>query len=98
MEAAAPSLPEFDAVRNDPVAAPLRRSWHFLAEAVLGLGEAGFEHTTIGQNFALRRGPGAEPACHRPGREIGVGLRGLDFLRATFDANLAFQLDPMEQQ
>src|SRR5512134_943125 len=91
-------LPELHRLRQQPVAAPVRRARRVLAVLVLHALEGALQRCTVGHALALCRGPGGEPGAERPRVEIGVGVRCRDFLRAALDAHLALELRPQEHQ
>src|SRR5437773_10543571 len=69
------SLPEFDGGWHDAIAAPERRTRDRpVAELSQQLRASRFQNAPIGDDLALRRGPGADAAAARPALEIGVGF------------------------
>src|SRR3546814_10030891 len=57
VQAAGPALPELPLVRDDPVAAPVRRPRHLVGEALLGGGQVPVEVLPAGDDLRLRRRP-----------------------------------------
>ena len=92
-------LPELDQQRLQPEARPVRRPRH-LADDMLG---RDFRHALLQREAALQRPrlvgrPGADLAAAGAGGEIGVGLLGRGRRYRPFDAHLATQRLPVEQQ
>ena len=100
MQAIAAALPEFDGVGEEAIAAPEIGSGHVREAGKTGLefGEAGFECGAVGDRGALVRDPGAELAAARAGSEVGGGFFARHAGDAAFDADLAFELSPVEGQ
>ncbi len=75
VEAVLTADPEFDEVRHQAKARPVRWPWNGLP-LVLGLdfGEARLQRRSAGQRGALVRGPRADLAPARPGSEVGDPL------------------------
>src|SRR3546814_17363060 len=66
VQAAGPALPELPLVRDDPVAAPVRRPRHLVGKALVGGGQVPGEVLTAGHDLRLRRSP------RPPDRKSGV--------------------------
>src|SRR3970282_2047298 len=66
------SLPEFERLRHQAVAAPWRRARHGIGVLPREGGEAALERTAARHEGALRRGPGRELAAARPRSEIFI--------------------------
>src|SRR5258706_14489123 len=92
------ALPELDRLRDEPVAAPVRRARRMVAELALLFREQFLQNRAIGHPFALRRGPGREARAQRTGREVGVRFLGADFLDHALDPHLALQIRPEEHR
>src|SRR5690606_2365949 len=97
MQAARPALPELDAVRQQPIAAPMWRAVRSLIEeALFGLHHQVFQLGAVPDHPALRRGPGTDAAAQRADLEVTVGFGSCDALHAPFNAHLALQAGPEE--
>ena len=57
-----------------------------------------FERRATGDDAALLRRPRAQPVPARPAREVRVGLLRREHRDRAFDAHLAFEFVPIEQQ
>ena len=99
VQPAGPTLPELDGLGIHPVAAPVLGA-RDLAVGILAIefASAGFELHAIGYDFALLRGPGAQPGAGRAALEVGVGFLGRDALDRPFDPHLALQVVPVENE
>jgi len=74
MQPGASALPEFDAVRDQAVASPMRGSWHVAVPVFFfELGFDLFENRSVVDYLALRRGPSADLAAEWAAFEIGIG-------------------------
>ncbi len=67
-----------------------------VGETPLGVREQPFQLGAIGDDPALRRGPGAQATAQRTHLVVGVGFLGSDLLDVAFDAHLALQRRPEE--
>src|SRR6266545_6032869 len=92
------ALPEFDRLRHDAVAAPVRWPRRALAVALARLFHRFFENFPGRYGFALLGSPGREARAERPGGEIVVGVLRADLFHAALDAHLALELRPQEHQ
>src|SRR5262249_13800766 len=91
------SLPKFECVRCQPVAAPVRRQWDpFVLEALGHFCHARIEHTPSVDDFALPRNPGAQLASQRTRMEISLRLFPRGFFYFSADPNLSVELDPVK--
>jgi hypothetical protein len=99
MKAVLPIGPKLDATRAQQIAAPkLRSGYRLSAKLGLQLDEASDKISPSLEWLTLVRGPRANLALARTGREIGCGflLRGSGYL--SFDANLSSGLSPIKAQ
>src|SRR5690606_4510098 len=97
MQARRAPLPELEYGGRQAVTAPVRRPRWLVAVAIARGVLAGFEFGA-GDGLALLRRPRAQARAERPALIIGVGFFGRHALDAAFDAHLAFQRLPEEQQ
>ena len=99
MQPEGPVLPELDALRNDPVARPVRRP-RDRAQVELRriLGDARLEFETADQRLRLLRGPGADLADPRARSEVCIRLLVVDPLDPSFHAHLPAQRLPVEAE
>src|SRR5690348_16386600 len=89
MQAKLRAIPEFDQVRCQRVAAPMRRTWHIdTGELVLIVGNAYFEFLARGQGLRLQRRPGANLTAARTRCEVPVRIRRWQRPHATFRTHL----------
>src|SRR5579872_4937500 len=99
MKAVRTIAPEFDPVRDDLVAAPMRGSRHVLAvEPALHFLEPSFENSPAFKRPRLVRGPCTKLRIALPACEIGISLvirYGPDH---AFDPHLPAKRLPVEQQ
>ena len=99
MQAEWPLLPEFDLLRHNTEARPIRRSRHRADGELRGVerdclleGESAFERR------GLLAGPGADLRHARARGVIGIGLRIRDVLDDAAQPDLALQQFPVEGQ
>src|SRR5215211_6866825 len=98
MQAAAPTLPELDRRRHDPIPAPVRRPRRRVAVRLRGILPALLEPRAIRNLGALRRGPGAVARAKRTRREVRIGFGSAHLLAAALDAHLALELLPEQHE
>ncbi len=91
-----PTLPEFQCVRDQPIAAPVCRSRRMFAVLSCDIAKAGFEFTAVAYHPTLRRSDGCMTAAERALQEIFVGFLRRSFFDRTLDAHLPFKFRPME--
>ncbi len=91
-------LPELDRVGHEAVAAPVRRARRVVAVAFADGLFPRFERRAAVDHGALVGRPCADARAERARREIAVAFFRTGFLDPAFDAHLAFELDPVEQQ
>src|SRR5207249_4159211 len=94
-------LPEFEAIGQHAIAAPVRRPRHdrlLLGITRSDLRKSFIESRTIGDGHALRGRPCAKARHSRPQRKVRVGFGARHALGYALDAHLAFELDPEEHQ
>src|SRR6266480_389461 len=94
------SLPEFEAIGEQAITTPIRRTRHVLLVGITrsNSGEPLIESRTIGYRRALRRRPCAKARHSGPQRKIRIGLGARHTLGCAFHTHLAFELDPEEHQ
>lgn len=99
MDATGATLPEFDGMRDDAIAAPEGREGDF---AVLEFGFNFFEFLEQdffgSDDFGLVGNPSADLGFARAGHEVFQRFRRGDFFSSALDDDLAFEGDPWEQQ
>src|SRR5579875_3219649 len=95
VQAIGPALPELDGQWTDAVAAPVRRPRHFaIGESLRQFAHALFQHIAAGDDLALSRCPGAQPAAQRTAAEIAIRFRLRKALNRAFNAHLPLHLRP----
>src|SRR6185437_14056570 len=92
------SLPEFDPLRDHPVAAPVVGTRRVVAVLVLFSLHGLFQLLPRSHHGALRRGAGGEARARRPAREVIIRLLRAHSVHAPLDAHLALERRPEEDQ
>ena len=78
MQATGPPLPELDALGQQAVTAPVRRTLGCLVgEAPFGLCQQALQLAAVVNHPALRRGPGTQAAAQWAHLEISIGFAGV---------------------
>src|ERR1700674_291749 len=99
VESKRPGTPKLDDERHDAKARPVGRAGN-AADVELGRVERHrlFERVTALERGGLLARPGADLGQPRPGREIGVGFRVLDFFGTAAQTYLARERFPVKNQ
>lgn len=94
MEAAGATLPEFNHLGKNLEPTPMRRAGHllgvFFVKPLIGL----IQYRSVGNDLALRGGPGTVLAFFWAGLEIGIAEGLSRFFRPAFDSDLTLQGRP----
>ena len=99
VQAVGAALPEFERVGDEAIAAPVGRPGDGLVGmAAFGFAVLRFEDVAARDHLALGRGPGADAGAPGPALEIAVGFLGGDAFDSSFDAHLALELVPEEDE
>lgn len=97
MQATGATLPKFDLVRDESVAAPMWRAWDgFISVFGFEFGGAGFEVGAVGDDLALGRGPGSDLVGAGASGEVAFGFVVGEFPDETAGGDLALAGGPKE--
>ena len=94
VQAAGAALPEFDAVGNNEVSAPMRRAGNMQGMFDTDGRGLGHQYGFAGNHFTLRACPCADTAGIRAAFKIFVRSGCVEFFNASFNAHLAFEFRP----
>src|SRR6266478_1119150 len=99
METVGTALPKFDPLRREHVTAPVGRTRYFVRrKARFNLHPLRLQLCTVSHSLTLSRRPCCELAAHWPRSKIGFGFGGRQFAHFSGNADLSFQISPIEYQ